>query len=326
MTRAGVFAALAFTICLAAGPVRAEPREQERVLANALFDEARKLMAEGRFDEACPKFAESQRLQPGGGTLLNLGVCHEKQGKTATAWGELKAALAMARRDGRADREALALERIAAIEPTLSYLTLRVRDEARVPGLVVKLDGVTVAAPSWGTAQPVDPGAHEVEGAAPGRETFTLKLSVAPTGQRALVEIPELRALEIAPGAESRIELSGHHVASIVSGSIGVVGIAFGIGFGVAASDQWSSSDAACPTPTTCTPTGAEAALDAGRQADVATVAFVVGGAGLGLGAILWAIGPSVVVPRREADRSAVSIGLAADPRSFGLSVRGATW
>ncbi len=274
----------------------ADSTEQDRVLANALFDEARALMADGRYAEACPKFAESLRLQPGGGTLLNLGVCHEKEGKTATAWGELKAALALARRDGREDREKLALERIAVVEPQLSYVTIRVGADARLEGLEVRLDGTVFRAPSWGSARPIDPGEHRLVVSAPGHARFESTFSIQGDGHRATVDVPHLVPLPELPPAKHDSILKGQHVAGIVAGGLGLIGMAFGAGFGVSAQSEWSDAESGCPRPDRCTAEGADAAADAARHADISTVGFVVGGVGLGLGALLFATGPSLVV------------------------------
>src|SRR5689334_18551597 len=74
-------------------------------IAQGLFEQGRTLMGAGRYEEACPKFAESERLDPAPGTLLNLAVCHEKEGKTATAWAEYNDVIAASRRDGNAERQ-----------------------------------------------------------------------------------------------------------------------------------------------------------------------------------------------------------------------------
>src|SRR4051794_25809493 len=74
----------AFALCLVGTTASAQ---SESAAARALFAEARKLMAAERYDEACPKFEESLRLDQGIGTQFNLAHCWEKQGRTASAWG-----------------------------------------------------------------------------------------------------------------------------------------------------------------------------------------------------------------------------------------------
>ena len=62
----------------------AEPHDA--AAADVLFRRAKDALAAGNVDGACASFAESQRLDPAAGTLLNLADCEEKQGKLATAW------------------------------------------------------------------------------------------------------------------------------------------------------------------------------------------------------------------------------------------------
>ena len=54
--------------------------------AEALFNQAHAAMSAHDYDTACQRFAESNRLDPAVGTLLNLGVCEAARGRVATAW------------------------------------------------------------------------------------------------------------------------------------------------------------------------------------------------------------------------------------------------
>src|SRR4051812_46129562 len=94
-------AAFAATLALAA-PSRAEgPSSEHAAAAEALFREARDLLAAHRTSEACPKFAASQRLDPGYGTLYNLAECQQQLGQSASAWASYREAADMARKGGQ---------------------------------------------------------------------------------------------------------------------------------------------------------------------------------------------------------------------------------
>jgi hypothetical protein len=149
-------------------------------------------MNDGKYGEACPKFAESQRLDPGGGTLLNLAVCHEKEGRLASASAELQAALVLANRDGRKDRQQLARERLAVVTPKLPTITVTVAPGADIEGLDIKVDEATITRAAWGTPIAVDPGAHRVEAVAPARKRWTAFLTIERPVQKERVEVPPL--------------------------------------------------------------------------------------------------------------------------------------
>ena len=154
---------LAISVALAGlistSPCLAQPTIEERTVAEALFREAKKRMTAGELDAACSKFEESHRLDPLPGVLLNLAVCHEKQGRTATAWSEFQQSLGQAKIDDRVDREELAAERIAALEPRLIRLTVKVAPEtAALEGLIVSRDETTLSRAVWGVGIPVRSG------------------------------------------------------------------------------------------------------------------------------------------------------------------------
>ena len=194
---------LAFTAWLALpGRVLAQT-ETRAAVAEAVYRQARDLMAAGKYDEACPKFAESQRLDPATGTLLNLAACHEKQGRLATAWLEYSDAQMAARRDAREDRVEYARERALELEPKLSRLTLSLAPGADDPTLSIELDGANVGRAVLGAPTPVDPGPHTVRVSAAGKKAWTAGVEIgAAADQRSLVIPPlENMPLETAPAA-----------------------------------------------------------------------------------------------------------------------------
>src|SRR5215472_3170324 len=109
-----------------AGSAAAQPAPSDVALAESLFREGRQLINAGKTSEACGKFAESERLDPQIGTELNLALCHEKEGKTASAWGEFNDVAQQATLPADKDRGEFARRHASDIEKKLSRVRLTV--------------------------------------------------------------------------------------------------------------------------------------------------------------------------------------------------------
>lgn len=132
--------------------------------AEALFSEGRRLFAEGNYAAACTKFEESNKADPAEGTQLNLAMCWEKLGKTASAWTMYMQVANALSSHGRRDRAQLAQARAAALLPTLSKLAI-----TAPAGSSIRVDGAPWSAALTGIATPVDPGRHTIEASAPNK-------------------------------------------------------------------------------------------------------------------------------------------------------------
>src|ERR1700690_2394161 len=183
--------------CLATTSAFAGSADQ-KATAQILFEEGRAAVANGNFADACPKFAESQRIEPGLGTKLWLADCYENNGQTATAWGTFKEATAVARLRQDA-REKVAHDRADALEERLSRLTIVVPTVAAISGVDVRRDGEPIAPMLWGTAVPVDPGVHAIAVRAPGKKEWSTVITVPTDPKTVQVIVPVLDDAEMAP-------------------------------------------------------------------------------------------------------------------------------
>lgn len=177
------------------GTARAQSAE-DKAAAEASFEEGRKLVAAGNFQEACPKFEASQHLDPAPGTELNLADCYEKLGRFASAWGMFQQAGDDERRAGDGDAEKVARDRAKALVPKLSRLTIQLPKDA-IPGLAITRNDEAVRPELLGTAMPVDAGAQHLVATAPGRIAWTSDVTVQ-VGDSVVIPLP---ALPIDPNA-----------------------------------------------------------------------------------------------------------------------------
>ena len=309
--------------------------------AQALFDQARGLMTAGKFAEACAKFAESDRLAPGAGTLLNLGSCYEKNGQIASAWATYADAASAADKANRKDWATRAKTRMAALSPDLSKLSIAVPATSQLDGLEVKRDGVVVGASSYGVPIPVDPGPHVIEATAPGHKKWTNVVQVAAKKDQVAVTLPPLEAAPDAvvvappptvttpapvqatqptPDQPTSSHGSTQRVVGIAVAGVGVVGVAVGAVFGLVASGKKGDAGNNCnPDLSRCNSTGVSDMSSARSSATIATVGFIAGGALVAGGVVLY-----LTAPKANAEKA---LGLRITPNGSGANVSfGAAW
>jgi hypothetical protein len=302
----------------------------DQAAAEALFKQGRDLMASGHLAEACPKLAESQRLDPGTGTLLNLATCYERNGQLASAWVTYKEAATAAQKTDQPERAQLARHKAAELEPKLPTLTIVVPVAADRPDLQVRRDGEAIGRAGWGVPIPVDPGVHSVEATAPGRKAWQGQASIEGVAAQASVEVPPLaelppEATAIAPSppgapiATTAVPFaastpaaappaashgSAQRTIGLVTGGLGLAGLIVGTTFGVIAGSDNKDAKTDCPTDSTCNPQGFASTQSALHAATASTVAFVAGGALTAAGLVLYLTAPS------ESPRSSGRLGV----------------
>jgi hypothetical protein len=302
-----------------ANSAHAEPT-RDSVAAEVLFQEGRKLVAEGKYGEGCSKLEASQRLDPGIGTLFNLADCQEKNGKLATAWGLFLEAASGARASGNHAREQAARDRAAILEKKMPRILIKVSD-ADAAGLTLKRDGAAIDRALWGTAVPVDPGPTTIEASAAGKRTWTKTVQLRAEQANVVVDIPQLESLS-APVAQAstpppvtietdRPHGGGSKIAGFTLLGAGAVGITVGTIFGLEARSNWNDAKSNCVVGNQCWQPGLDLADQARGKATVSTIAFIAGGAALAAGALL------VITSRDGAGtRSGLALGGSIDTTS----------
>jgi len=304
---------LAWVMALVSFPVRAQ-KTAEVGKADALFNAGRSLLEAGEYADACPKFAESQKLAPGLGVTLYLADCYERLGRTASSLAEFRRAVQIA--SARGDKRGLiASQRAATLENRVPQLVIVVTPTAREQGVTVTRDGESVPSTQWDTPAAIDPGDHEIIVSAPSKVTrhLTAKLAAQKGVITTMVEglddppvAPPESSLSSAATTASAKAPTTQKWIGVAVGVAGVVGLGVGAIFGVVTlSKLHQSNEDDCNSMDQCNAAGMGLRQDALHFGNASTAAFVAGGVALAGGVVLFLTAPKSGSP---------SAGLAIEP------------
>lgn len=324
--------ALATSLLLAPG-ARAQTRDP--ATADALFREARALMKQGDYASACPKLADSQRLDPAAGTAINLGDCLEKLGKLADALQAHREALDMLQPGDKRIQPLKA--QIATLERRAPKLMITLVPGAPA-GATVTRDGVLLGPGGLRSALPVNAGDHEVVVSAPGRADRRYAATLA-EGESKMLEVDVGKAVassgpgEVRPPQRRRESSRPREEAppAVAGGTQRTLGWvltgagALGVVIGAVELVRWRDADQRVTDDCHDAGTGAfvcdhpaearQDQKDAKRDALISNVSFAVGGAFLvgGVVALLTAPERRTAGVRVRAGVATNAVGLAAE-------------
>ncbi len=294
-------AAIAAALVLLPGVALAQSASKE---ADRLFREGRKLAESHDYASACPKFAQSEKLDPAPGTLLNLADCEERTGHFVSAAEHYRlAGSGFGKKDKRRN---FAARKAAALDKRIAHLTLRLAAGAP-DGTVVRLGDEIVEGAKLGVAAPADPGDVVVVVTAPGHQEKRYPVKLEDGGKVDLTVQPG--DVVVAPVASSSPPASpggppwtaekppAHgssslRTAGFVVGGVGVAGLALGAVTGILSVDKASTVRAHCNTTTyDCDPEGLDAAQAGQVLSPLSTVGFIAGGVLAATGVVLVILG-----------------------------------
>jgi hypothetical protein len=287
--------------------------------ADALTSEAKLLMEQKRYKDACPKLATSHRRDPSGERILELATCHKEEGRIATAYYELREAIDIARRDGRRDRVKVATAMLEEIEPKIPKISLTVSlRAASLPGFEIKRDGMPLRQSEWSTSFPVDPGVHTILAKAEGRKPMLKTLELVADGTNANVMVLDLDPVEqsstvltpaLPPARDKSTSSFGvQRTAGVIVGGAGALAVGLGAVLSVRAGSAQRESEQHC-AGNVCNAQGRELRDSAETLGTTGALSLIGGGVMAAGGLLLFFTAPTMAPPVQGAGVTTVSLG-----------------
>lgn len=264
-------------------PRSAHAQDQTAAAAEALFRSAQEAGKAGDWETACRRFAESNRLDPAPGTVLNLARCHEELGHQASAWKFYQEA---AEKLPAGDRRAEYAERKAAeLEGLVPTVLFDPPPDLSAEDFKLTVNGTIYSAAMLNVAIPFDAGQVQVVVEAKGRESVTTTLDLS-EGQELTypIRLGELvtAAPKQRPPSHAAKQRKMWAIASLTVGGLGAATAIFGATWAAmelrTATDPDHCSDGFCDQQgASASKRGRTAVVLLGTGAAVAAVGLSVG-------------------------------------------------
>lgn len=244
------------------------------------FEKGRSLLTAGDYPAACAAFEESYKLDAAPGTVLNLGICHEKQGKFVAAVDHYKnAALAFGK--GAAAARADAERRAAEAERKVALIIVK-----RSPNLPadarISINGRQLKPEELEQPMRIDPGPVEMSVDADGFERNVTPVRAESGMQSEAIAVQGARlSTKTVVKTEVRNGVSPLRTVGFVVGGVGVASLVVGGITGILAMGQASIYRDACDrnvTPNVCDQRGYDSAQQLKTLTPLSTITFIAGG------------------------------------------------
>ena len=276
--------------------------------ADAIFDEAQQLKAQGDIAGACKKYEESLAYNRNAvGTLLNVGLCAEEAGKYATAIDYYTQARDLAREHSFVEHRQAAEERLAIVAPLVAHLAIAFAE--RADGMKLVIDERIVPVDKSDDIV-LDPGKHHVVVTAPGRVPYDTWIELTKSSAKAIA-VPTLGY----PVTVKRGRITVGKIFTFSGAGLATTGVVLGFYARSKYNGQIGDGKNCRPgDPPKCTLEGYRITNNARTFGTFGSIIGVSGVALVGVGAYLWFFAPNApaernvaIVPTLSPDSATVS-------------------